>query len=234
MQGGFAARSATVSRVEGVARDVFVYRFALDAPLPFAAGQFVNLAVPGAHPRGERSYTVWSSPREPAALDLCVKLFEGGAGSEFLRGLHVGDPASVRGPFGVFTLRPGVGPVVFVATATGLAPFHSMLSDRLPERDPRPFRLYFGVRSQEDLFALDTLDRLRRELPDFDYTVCLSRPGPGWSGFTGRVTQALDAHFPTPDAEFYLCGNGAMIDEVRVLLKERGLDRKRIHVEKYY
>lgn len=234
MQGGFAARTATVSRVEGVARDVVVYRLALDAPLPFVAGQFVNLAVPGARPRPERSYTVWSSPRDPAVLDLCVKLFEGGAGSELLRALRVGDPVSLRGPFGVFTLRPGEGPVVFVATATGLAPFHSMLLDRLPERDPRPFRLYFGVRAQEDCFALDTLDRLRRDLPDFDYTVCLSRPSPGWGGFVGRVTAAIERDFSSPDADFYLCGNGAMIDEVRSLLKARGLDRKRIHVEKYY
>lgn len=230
----FQSRVGTLVRIDAVARDTFVYRLALDAPLPFAAGQFVNLSVPDARPRGERSYSVWSSPREADALELCVKLFEGGAASEFLRRSRVGDDLKIRGPFGIFTLKPGDEPVVFVATATGLAPFHSMLLDRAADRDPRPFRLYFGVRSQEDLFALDSLVRLQADLPDFDFRVCLSRPHPGWSGVEGRVTKALADDFPAPTEHFYLCGNGAMIDEVRELLKSRGLDRKRIHVEKYY
>jgi hypothetical protein len=94
--------------------------------------------------------------------------------------------------------------------------------------------VYFGVRSEEDLFALDDLDRYARALPDFRYTLCLSRPAPGWTGFSGRVTAALAEGHPAPTAHFYLCGNGAMIEEARAWLKERGLDRKRIHVEKYY
>lgn len=234
MDSRFETRAGTLLRVDAVARDTFVYRLALDAPLPFAAGQFVNLSVPDAKPRGERSYSVWSSPRETDTMELCVKLFEGGAASEFLRRSRVGDVLALRGPFGHFTLRPGDEPVVFVATATGLAPFHSMLLDRAAEGDARPFRLYFGVRSQDDLFALDTLARLKTDLPDFDFRLCLSRPKPGWPGTEGRVTRALADDFPAPTQRFYLCGNSAMIDEVRELLKSRGLDRKRIHVEKYY
>lgn len=233
MEGRFASRAATVSRIETVAREVHVFRLELDEPLPFKAGQFVNLVVPEARPRGERSYSVWSSPHTPEAIELCVKLFPGGAGSEFLRALRVGDTVTVRGPFGAFVLREGEGPAVFVATATGLAPFRSMLLDRLAVGDARPIRLLFGVRTQADLFGVDELARFRRDLPDFDHRILLSRPEPGWSGLTGRVTAALDS-FPLAEAAWYLCGNGAMIDEVREALKARGLDRKRIHVERYY
>ncbi len=227
-------RTAVLTSARNVARDTFVYRLQLDQPLPFQAGQFVNLAVPDAKPRGERSYSVWSSPLDPSFLDLCIKLFEGGAASEYLRVSQLGDAMDVRGPFGIFTLKPDVDSVVFVATATGLAPFRSMLEVAADARDPRPFRVYFGVRSQEDLFALEDLERYAAALPDFAYTVCLSRPEPGWKGFTGRVTAALARDYPRPADHFYLCGNGAMIEETRALLKERGLDRKRIHVEKYY
>ncbi|MFZ5476554.1 MAG: FAD-binding oxidoreductase [Myxococcota bacterium] len=234
MESRFPTRVATLTRIREVARDTFVYTLDLDAPLPFRAGQFVNLAVPEAKPRGERSYSVWSSPRDPSRLELCIKLFEGGAASEFLRRSKEGDTLHLRGPFGVFTLIEGDEPVVFVATATGLAPFRSMLVDRAAEGDARRYRLYFGVRDESDLFALDDLETLKASLGDFDFRVCLSRPGPGWTGFTGRVTQALAADHPAPTEHFYLCGNGAMIEEVRDLLKARGLDRKRIHVEKYY
>lgn len=227
-------RTAVLTSAEPVARDTFVYRLQLDAPLPFSAGQFVNLTVPDAKPRGERSYSVWSSPAETGHLDLCIKLFEGGAASEYLRQSKVGDTMQVRGPFGIFTLKPEVDAIVFVATATGLAPFRSMLEVACAADDPRPFRLYFGVRSEEDLFAVADLERYARTLRDFQYQLCLSRPGPGWTGFTGRVTAALAADHPEPSAHFYLCGNGAMIEETRQMLKDRGLDRKRIHVEKYY
>jgi NAD(P)H-flavin reductase len=227
-------RVALLTAADEVARDTFVYRLELGEPLPFLAGQFVNLAVPEAKPRPERSYSVYSSPANPAALDLCIKLFEGGAASEYLRRARVGDTLDIRGPFGVFTLKDDHDPVIFVATATGIAPFRSMLYERAAARDPRRFRLYFGVRDQGDLFALDDLAELAATLPDFRYTVCLSRPNPGWTGFTGRVTAALAEDFPTPTEHFYLCGNGGMIEETRELLKSRGLDRKGIHVEKYY
>ena len=237
----FQTRAATLSRIDAVAKDTFVYHLSLDAPLPFAAGQFVNLAVPEAKPRGERSYSIYSSPLEPGVLQLCIKLVEGGAASEYLRLSKEGDLMQVRGPFGVFTLAEGPDPVIFVATATGIAPFRSMLLERAasPVRDTRKYCMYFGVRAQEDLFALDDLAGLARDLPDFAYTVCLSRPVPEWPGptpvfFNGRVTTALAADYPVPTEHFYLCGNGAMIEETRALLKDRGLDRKRIHVEKYY
>jgi NAD(P)H-flavin reductase len=230
----FSSRSATLEEIRPVARDTFVYRLVLDAPLPFRAGQFVNLAVPEAKPRPERSYSVYSSPEDPSVLELCIKLFEGGAASEYLRVRNEGDVVQIRGPFGVFTLREDEEPVVFVCTATGIAPFRSMLFDPARRADPRPFRMYFGVRSQEDLFGVEDLEVLRQTLPDFDYRICLSRPAPGWDGYVGRVTAALAEDFPAPTEHFYLCGNGAMIDETRELLKSRELDRRHIHVEKYY
>lgn len=228
------SRVAVLTAATAVARDTFVYRLQLDGPLPFSAGQFVNLAVPNATPRGERSYSVWSSPADPTVLELCVKLFAGGAASEYLRAAKVGDTMNVRGPFGVFTLRPDHDPVIFVATATGLAPFRSMLEVAVTAKDPRRFELYFGVRDEGDLFALDDLERYARVLPAFRYRVCLSRPSAAWTGYTGRVTHALAQDFPAPSEHFYLCGNGAMIEETRDLLKGRGLERKHIHVEKYY
>jgi NAD(P)H-flavin reductase len=156
---------------------------------------------------------------------------EGGAASEYLRVRKEGDRLDIRGPFGVFTLPDDINPVTFVATATGLAPFHSMLLERARLGDRRTFRLFFGVRSEEDVFGIETLDRLKGQL-DFDYTVCLSRKQGDGPCFHGRVTGAMAG--AAYAGHYYICGNGAMIEEVRATLKESGLDRKQIHVEKYY
>ncbi len=238
----FPPCAATLTRIDALARDTFLYRFELERPIPFRAGQFVNMAVPTAKPRPERSYSVFSDPGQPGTLGLCIKLLEGGAASEMLRVAKVGDAYSFRGPMGVFTLADDGEPVSFVATGTGIAPYHAMLAEyarrlALKEVAPRTFRLYFGVRDEGDLFLTDTLDRWAKELPDFGYEVCLSRPSASWTRPAGRVTAALAAALPVgvpPAGHFYLCGNGPMIEETKALLAERGVDRKRVHYEKYY
>lgn len=121
--------------------------------------------------------------------------------------------------------------MTFVATATGLAPFHSMLLERARLGDTREFHLFFGVRAEEDVFAVETLEWLKTRL-NFDYTLCLSRKMGDGRCFHGRVTQAIGGRDYA--GHYYLCGNGAMVEETRALLKAVGLDRRQIHVEKYY
>jgi ferredoxin-NADP reductase len=119
----------------------------------------------------------------------------------------------------------------FLATSTGLAPFHSMLSVAARTGDQRRFRLLFGCRDEGDVFGVERLEYFKSVL-DFEYTICLSGPNAGPSYAAGRIT----AHLPTLNVadQYYLCGNGMMIAEARENLKAAGLDRKRIHFEKYW
>lgn len=227
-------RDATLTEATRLTPDVWRYTFTLDDPLPFAAGQFVNLAVPGGPKPVERSYSIWSAPDDPHHLGFVIKLFPGGLASEYLRGLQVGDHVALRGPFGHLAVKDEDEAVWFCATSTGIAPFHSMLRAAARRGDPRPFRLYFGLRSQEDLFALPELDELRAGMRDFDYLVSLSRPQPGWSGEVGRITRLVDERHPQPGGAWLLCGNGEMVAEVKALLKARGLDRRHIRSETYW
>jgi ferredoxin-NADP reductase len=228
------SRSAILTAIHPVARDTNIYEMTLNAPLEFRAGQFINLAVPGAKPRGERSYSVYSEPAQSGRLDFVIKLLEGGAASEYLRCSDVGAEMQIKGPYGVFTLTTENAPIWFLATGTGLAPYRCMLHEAVRNRDPRPFRVFFGVRDQADLFGVEDLQMYRRELPDFEYTICLSRPTPGWDGYVGRITNLLAERTSVPTDHYYLCGNGPMIEEAKAILKERGLDRKHIHYEKFY
>lgn len=229
-------RSAVLTAIRPLARDTVHYTFELDAPIQFEAGQFVNLVIPGASPRIERSYSMWNapSPSGDSRLEFAIKLFAGGQASEYLRTAPLGTPLRIHGPYGHFVLRDdalGLAGQWFLATTTGLAPFRAMLAVAARNRDPRPFRLLFGCREEADVFALAELDALRDQL-DFAYKACLSRPSPDAVHERGRIT----AHLPTPDpaARYYLCGNGAMIVEAREQLKAAGVDRKRIHYEKYW
>jgi ferredoxin-NADP reductase len=80
-------------------------------------------------------------------------------------------------------------------------------------------------------------EELRDRLGAKGLVQALSRPEPGWQGFRGRVTDwlrenATQIHWL--ETEFYLCGNGAMIDEVKQILTAHGVEKASIHQEVYY
>lgn len=224
---------ATVGRIQSIARDTLELTLWPDVTLRFLAGQFVMVTIPEAGGTDQRAYSIYSDPAEEQHIVLVVRLVPGGKASEYIRSLRVGQRVAFRGPFGRFVLDEGAGPIRMLATGTGLVPFRSMLEVAARKTDPRCFRLVYGAREQHDVFGLDHLDRLQRVLPDFRYTASLSRPIDGWEGAEGRVNEQLAEHPPEAPGQYYLCGNGSMIGEVRARLAARDIPKAAIHFERF-
>jgi CDP-4-dehydro-6-deoxyglucose reductase len=217
---------------------VFELGFAPLEPVEFDAGQFFSIVIPGAGPNGRdlrRAYSIASSP-EKSPIELCVKLVEGGPGTNFLFKLRPGDRFKCFAPYGDFLFRPKAGRnACFIATGTGIAPFRSMVGAEVFQKNkpPRSWCL-LGVREEGELLYMDEFPALGVE-----WVPTVSRPDADgrWKGFKGRVTDWLRAQggaFPWLETEFYMCGNGAMIDEVKALLLEKGVQKTSIHQEIYY
>lgn len=216
---------------------VFELTFDTEPPLDFQAGQFVSVIVPGAGPHGRdlrRAYSIASAPHL-RPIELCIKLVEDGPGTNYLYGLKPGDSFRGVAPYGDFIYKPSPGKTAcFIATGTGVAPFRSMVLSTAYRQTP-PVRgiCLLGVRTEDELLYMDEMP----QLPGLEFVPILSQPVTPWKGFKGRVTdylrsQALD--FPWLNTEFYLCGNGTMITEVKNILTEKGLSKEQIHQEKYY
>lgn len=234
---------ARLAAAHPIAADVVEYRFALepeDAGLAWRSGQFISISI-GQSDDGTpilRSYSLASRP-DGSGFRLVLKLVPGGVASEWFRRLRPGDRVRFTGPMGFFVLdlQPHPGDIVFGATGTGLAPFVPMIEDLLARGDPGPIHLHFGVRDEADLFWQDELTRLEAGSGGrVRTTISLSRPSDTWAGARGRITpRILDALPALARPTFYLCGNGAMIREVKAGLIERGVDRKRqIRTEAFF
>jgi len=216
---------------------VFEVTFNPIPDLSFEAGQFISIIVPGAGPHGRdlrRAYSIASSP-QGQAVELCVKLVEGGPGTNFLYQLRPGNHFRGMAPYGDFVYEPRSGRhVCFIATGTGIAPFRSMiLSDHFKKNPPLSTACLLGV-SEEAEVLYDTEMQAQANLR---WVPCVSRPKGEWKGFRGRVTdylRSLGSDYPWLETDFYLCGGGAMIDEVKQILGGFGVTKDSIHQEVYF
>jgi NAD(P)H-flavin reductase len=204
--------------------------------ITFKPGQFISFELP--HPQtGHLVTRVYSIASQPSRLDVITLLFNlvpGGSGSGFLFDLKAGDKTYFKGPAGRFYLREDPGrELLFIASGTGIAPIRSMLLANVERPDPRPATLFWGLRSQRDLYYQEELVDLTRRTPTLTVITTLSRPEPGWSGESGRVLRLIEGRIASvKNLAVYLCGNSAMIADATSLLKKKGLCP--IYREKYY
>ncbi|MBT5824026.1 hypothetical protein HOH67_02750 [Candidatus Peregrinibacteria bacterium] len=220
--------------VEKLTSDVFHYEFAFEAePVDFTPGQFFILKVEdGKEPPVNRSYSIESAPRSDG-FALCVKLIEGGRGSEYFRSMEVGATPEFMAPFGHFVLKEDDDKdIVMVATGTGLAPFMSMLRVLFERGFKRNIKLLFGVRHEEDLFYMDQLNAWAAEHENFELIVTLSRPEAEWAGEKGRVTEHFDA-MSIESSQVYICGGGQMVKDIREMALNKGLEKSSIYFEQF-
>ena len=217
---------------------VFQLGFEMPKGLVFQGGQFVSVVVPGAAGGRDlrRAYSIASNP-ENSELEFCIKYVEGGPGTTYLKNLKIGDEIKVFAPYGTFVYKSMPDrDVVFISTGTGIAPFRSMLlSTQLQQSKPRSITLLLGVREESEILY----DREFSDIKDLKWIKTVSRPtttsGSNW--VKGRVTdyfKDVNCSVEWLQTDFYLCGNGAMIDEIKKILAEKGVKKESIHQEIYY
>jgi ferredoxin--NADP+ reductase/benzoate/toluate 1,2-dioxygenase reductase subunit len=213
----------SIVRVMGtrhLTNSAYVIRIDRDG-MEFEAGQYISLGLPGNAEK--REYSIYSGTEEDY-IEVLVKEINDGMVSKQLKQLQPGATAEIIGPFGFFTLddrgRSG-NRLVFIASGTGIAPFHSFIRS-YPDLD---YQLIHGVKYGDEAYEHETYDPAR-------YILCTSRDNRG--DYQGRVTDYLQSHPVKNGAEYYLCGNSQMIHEVYDILKDQAVDADRIHAEVYF
>lgn len=201
--------------------------------LPYLPGQFVSLKGQFGGREITRAYSTASQP-DGNRFELCLNLVNDGLFSPYLFDLKPGESVEMAGPLGYFTWRNPVSDSILVATGTGIAPFRGMLQSYLRGGGDRAVTLLYGVRYESSLLYRAEFEQMAAEHPNFQFWPTLTRASEGWTGRTGRVQDhAVAAVGIRRDVDVYICGMKAMVDDLRTTLKAKGLDRKRIIVEKY-
>jgi len=225
---------AVVQELRPLAPDVQLLRLALpqDHGVVYQPGQYLNIRLEDG---GHRSFSM-ANPPAGTAVELQIRRIEGGRFTDrVLAGLRAGDRLQVEMPHGAFYYRErDYQPMVFAATGTGLAPIKAILESLLDNDDCPPSRLYWGMRSQRDLYLLDEIAAWSGRLYEFEFIPVLSRPAAGWQGRTGYVQDAILQDLPDlSEHALYLCGSPNMIQDAKTRFTQAGANPDRIYADSF-
>jgi ring-1,2-phenylacetyl-CoA epoxidase subunit PaaE len=208
----------------------------------FRPGQYLTLSAEIDGEEARRSYSICSIPGDPH-LRVGVKRVEDGRFSRFVNErLSVGQSMRVMTPDGRFTaLIGGRHDYLLVAAGSGITPMLSIARTVLGHEKESTVTLIYGNRSTDTIMFLEELEDLKdRHLGRFTLIHVLSREAQDVDVLNGRIDGdrlrlltergLID---PASADGIFLCGPGAMIDDVAKTLAGLGVDEDRIRFERF-
>jgi len=210
----------------------------------FRAGQHVAVVSEVTGDQVRRNYSI-CAPEGSGILRVAVKLLPGGVFSGYAhRALKVGDTLEVLTPAGRFcaSLDPANAKhYVAVAAGSGITPIISILASALETEPASECTLIYGNRTTGSIMFLEQLQDLKNRFPTrFSLYNVLSREPQDVELFSGRIDGPKLGGFlerlVAPEAvdEWFLCGPMEMIDELRAVLEEHGVDPGHVHRELFH
>jgi len=213
-------RKHTLLEIINLTPETFILRLDRQG-LQFEPGQYVVIRIPDE--KKGREYSIFSATSDEY-LDFLIREIPAGEFSRYLRHLKPGSELDVEGPKGYFILNEKSKqghPTMFIASGTGISPFHSYVKS-YPGLD---YKVLHGVHFADEAYGREAFDPSR-------FVLCTSRQDAG--DYFGRVTYYLKENAVGKDTICYLCGNSDMIEEVTTILEKYGLPPENIRTEVFF
>ncbi|MER6220406.1 globin domain-containing protein [Streptomyces sp. 900105755] len=203
--------------------DVAVLTLRPDQPYPFLAGQYASLETPW-WPRVWRHYSFASAPRSDGLLTFHVKAVPAGWVSNSL--VHRARPGDVvrLGPAGgsMTVDHARDNGLLCLGGGTGIAPVKAMVEDLAERGSRRPVEVFYGARTDHDLYDIDTLLRLQQSHPWLTVRAVVDQRA------HVQLPDAIRGYGPWTEYDAYLSGPPGMIRNGIPALRAVGIPAHRI------
>jgi ring-1,2-phenylacetyl-CoA epoxidase subunit PaaE len=236
-----------IAEVRRETPDAISLRFDVPAELrgeyAFVQGQHLTLRTQLDGEELRRTYSICAGV-DDGELRVAIKQVAGGRFSSWAnQALRTGDRIDVLTPDGRFhtPLNPGNAKhYVAFAAGSGITPVLSLVKTTL-KREPRSrFTLLYCNRRQSSVLFQEELEDIKdRYLARFTLYNLFSREHQEVELFNGRLDAAkvrafAEALLPADTIdEAFVCGPGAMLDEVAAALHGLGLPAGQVHLERF-
>nr|WP_046494358.1 globin domain-containing protein [Streptomyces odonnellii] len=207
--------------------DIAVVTVRPDKPYPFLAGQYTSLETPR-WPRVWRHYSFASAPRPDGLLSFHIKAVPAGwVSNALVHHASPGDVLRLGPPAGSMTVdHSSRNGLLCLGGGTGIAPIKALVEDVAEHGHRRPVEVFYGARSDQDLYDIETMLRLQSEHPWLSVRPVVAE-GPSL-GLKGQLPEAVREHGPWHEYDAYLSGPPGMIRSGLDALKGAGIPSERI------
>lgn len=232
--------TAKVSRKRFLTSDIVELTLELISPasISFHPGQYILLKVPPHDGKKGvmRPFSIASSSADISFIQLNTRLNPVGVCTPWIfNDLKEGQNIQFMGPKGNFYIQNTERPMLFIAGGSGMAPIRSILRTMNHYKIKRKAIYFFGALSSKDLYYLDEMAQLERELSDFRFIPALSNESPDsdWKGERGLIPDVANRLLQgnTSDYEAYLCGKPAMIQSCMPILGTKNIPAERAYFD---
>ena len=216
---------------------------ALREEFAFLPGQHLPIRIVRDGKTLRRTYSICSAPGQ-WPLEIGVRVQQGGQFSEYVATeLAVGDRLDVMPPFGQFHASPDAHETKFYlgfAAGSGITPILSIAASLLRDEPGSRFALFYGNRRQTTTMFIDDLYALKNSYPArLQLQFIFSQEDQEFPIAAGRLDDAkvreLYAAFcgGVQPGEAFVCGPDSMIETVTSALTDLGMDKGKVHSERF-
>ncbi|MDQ0991842.1 NAD(P)H-flavin reductase/hemoglobin-like flavoprotein [Streptomyces sp. V3I7] len=204
-------------------RDVAVITVRPDQPYAFLAGQYTSIETSW-WPRVWRHYSFACAPRSDGLLTFHVKAVPAGwVSNALVHRARPGDVIRLGPPTGSMTVDHSTDSgLLCLGGGTGIAPIKALVEDVAERGVRRPVEVFYGARTDHELYDLDTMLQLQQSHPWLSV-----RPVVDGQGLL-RLPDAVRGHGPWNRYDAYLSGPPGMIRSGIHALRDVGIPRERI------
>ncbi|ORT57741.1 globin domain-containing protein [Streptomyces sp. CB03238] len=201
--------------------DIAVITVRPDQPYPFLAGQYTSLETPW-WPRIWRHYSFASAPRSDGLLSFHVKAVPAGwVSNALVHHARPGDVLRLGPPAGSMTVDHTTdNGLLCLGGGTGIAPIKALVEDVAEHGARRPVEVFYGARTDHDLYDIDTMLRLQQSHPWLEVRAIID-------GKT-QLPDVVREYGPWNEYDAYLSGPVGMIRSGVDALRGVGVPYERI------
>jgi NAD(P)H-flavin reductase len=222
---------AKIDEITDETSNIKTFRVTPETEIPFKAGQFIELTVPGF---GEAPFTPSSSPAVTDHMEITIMRV--GCVTERLHAMKPGDEVAIRGPLGVpYPLDAFHGKeILVVGGGVGLAPLRALLYALFEEMDKfGKIILRYGARTPGDIVYRDAVSDSWGKGDALDVVLTVDEGGNGWAGNEGVVTTILEPEHltcDTADGVAVVCGPPVMMKFTTLKLLDLGYPPESVYL----
>lgn len=206
--------------------DIAIVTVRPDQPYPFVAGQYTSLETPW-WPRVWRQYSFAGAPRPDGLLSFHVKAVPAGwVSGALVRHARPGDTLRLGPPAGSMIVDHSTdNGLLCLGGGTGIAPIKALVEDVAQHGTRRPVEVFYGARSDFDLYDIDTMLRLQNTHPWLSVRPVVDD--------RAHFPHAVRAFGPWDEYDGYLSGPPGMIRSGVDALRGIGIPQDRIRHDSF-